>query len=266
MFISEVSPPPARERTRAARANAQDWAKATTLESLATISFVRTTLLGDPHAEDVMCAAVSARFFDVLSAPAALGRPLRPTDYESVAAAPNVSAPTSRRLQPRTIVLGNGLWRRRFSSSPNVVGQRLDVRQYGSIEVSASWQAIFESLSLTKPSAGLPDSRTSEPRSSRYLMVTGKLKAGVTRVQAESEINVIARQLAAAYPSSNADLRSIALVSHSLMSAFVFGVHTRHATAFGWASIAVVIAGVSAAITPVLRAARVDPVRSLRHE
>ena len=63
VYVSEVGPPPLRERTRVSPANALDWERlARTLDGLATLSVLRVAVLDGAHAEELACAAVSPAF------------------------------------------------------------------------------------------------------------------------------------------------------------------------------------------------------------
>jgi predicted permease len=70
-------------------------------------------LTGSDNPERVPAGTVTGELFDTLGVVALLGRTLGPGDSEPGA--------------HETVVLGHGLWQRRFGSDPSIVGRRIDV-------------------------------------------------------------------------------------------------------------------------------------------
>ncbi len=103
------------------------------------------------------------------------------------------------------VILGYGLWERRFGAEPNVVGRTLtlNAKNYTVIGILPSDFRFSEQADLYVPlgqwTAVMLNDRENHPG----LHVVGRLKPGVTMAAAQSEMNVIARQLADAYPKSN---------------------------------------------------------------
>jgi putative ABC transport system permease protein len=98
-----------------------------------------------------------------------------------------------------TVMVGHGLWRRRFGSDPAIVGKkiRLDAADY-------------EVVGVAPPGADFPD-RAEAFRSitdynaedQRRLSVVGRLKRGVSLVQARDALAAFGTEMAARYPASN---------------------------------------------------------------
>ena len=89
----------------------RDWrARSRTLDDLAVFGSVNwsVTFPGEGR-EAVPMAAVSASFFRVLGTPPLHGRGLVPSDEEGTT--------------PRAVVIGHGLWRRRFAADAGIIGR-----------------------------------------------------------------------------------------------------------------------------------------------
>ena len=84
-------------------------AQTRTLERMAAWFEQGVNLTGEGDPERLLAARVSAGFFDVLGAPAALGRTFTPDEYGGGGA--------------HVTVLSDALWRRRFGADPSVVGR-----------------------------------------------------------------------------------------------------------------------------------------------
>jgi predicted permease len=155
------------------------------------------------RSEVVLGESVAGNYFEVLGVPAALGR---------VFIAGEDDAPGA----PAVAVISHGLWKRRFASDPNIVGQTLRVRgrpfeivgvlrpNYKGLLVGFAaelWLPVTSNVSFAGGDDPLDD------RGSRWILVKGRLRPGVTPDQAQAGLDVLAQQLAAAYPESNADRR-----------------------------------------------------------
>lgn len=152
--------------------------------------------------ERVRGAVVSGNYFDVLGVKAFIGRTFLPEEDQT----PN-SHPVA--------VIGYGLWQRRFGSYPNVIGQTITLNEhdftiigvtpadFGSPFAGAAldvWTPVMMKDYVARPHFSLTD------RGSRWLMVMGRLKPGVTVSQAQSNVTALARQLEQEYPVTNEQL------------------------------------------------------------
>jgi predicted permease len=156
--------------------------------------------VGD-RSEVVMGEAVSGNYFELLGVPAARGRTFIPGEDDAPGAAP-------------VVVISDGLWRRRFAANPNIVGRtlRLKGRPFEVIGVaSPKFKGLYVGFAsqmwipvTTRAHFGGDDL---EDRGSRWLMVKGRLRQGVTPEQAQAGMNVLGRQLATTYPESNDNRR-----------------------------------------------------------
>jgi putative ABC transport system permease protein len=133
--------------------------------------------------------SVTARFFDVLGVAPVAGRTFLPSDAEQGAAP--------------VIVMGEGLWRRRFNGDPSLVGRQ--VRLNGSPFTVIG--IVRDTMQLQRPAEvwGVIGSLENTPRMFRFLQTIGRMKPGVTLDAAQADLAVIAGRLAQAYPETNKD-------------------------------------------------------------
>ncbi len=158
--------------------------------------------------ERVRGAIVSGNYFDVLGVKALVGRTFLPEEDRT----PNAHA---------VVVMGYGLWQRRFGADPGIVGQRITLnahdftvigitpKEFGSTFAGAVldvWTPVMMKDYVARPHFSLTD------RGSRWLMVMGRLRPGVTVDRAQANIAAIVGQLERAYPQTN-DQMGVAVFS-----------------------------------------------------
>ena len=148
----------------------------------------------------------TASTFDILRAPALLGRVLRADDERTGA--------------PGVVVIGHDLWRAQFGSDPNIVGRQLLVGG-----------APFSVAGVMPPAFRFPTSHQlwlplrvpddgGGARSGATLVVFGKLTAGVTPDSAQAELQTLSAALAAEKPDSFDRLRATVLPAWHLTFGF----------------------------------------------
>src|SRR5262245_7477860 len=157
----------------------------------------------DDRAEVVWGETVSGNYFDVLESPPALGRGFRPEEDRTPSTHP-------------VVVLGHGLWRRRFNADPAIVGRSvyLNGRPFTVLGVAAEqfngakfllrmefWVPPMMRSQVISSEIGGDEGRTDRANNPFGLM--GRLKPGVTIAQAEADLNLIARELEKSYPQAN---------------------------------------------------------------
>src|SRR5262249_18080817 len=105
---------------------------------------------------------------------------------------------------PRVAVLGYGLWAERFGASPAMIGQTIHLNDepYTIVGVMPPGFHFPDPddqlwIPLAMPSEQLAN------HGSHFLRVVGRLKPGVALARAQMDIDAIAKQLTAEYPSSN---------------------------------------------------------------
>ena len=188
---------PGNDTRRVAPANFLDWRSASSFDALAAYAWRSRSLAGD-EPERIVVASVSTNLFSVLGvAPMAGHGFLKPTDGGL-----------------RQVILREDLWRRRFGADPSIVGRtiRLDDEplvvsgivetRLGFPDDAQAWtEARYDIPELSAAVTG--DIRT--VRDARYLRVLGRLRQGVTRPQAQAEMDAVAQRLRGLYPDANAD-------------------------------------------------------------
>ncbi|MGA9980566.1 MAG: ABC transporter permease [Candidatus Sulfotelmatobacter sp.] len=109
----------------------------------------------------------------------------------------------------QVVILGYGLWQRRFAADPGIVGRqiRLSARSYTVVGVMPKEFPMLPSSLVTggaqfyRPVAEKHDDKD---RTSRHLRAVARLKPGVTLQQAQADLDVINRNLARRFPNDYA--------------------------------------------------------------
>ena len=190
MRLSESSPDFA--TMSCAYPNFVDWKEQNrSFAGMAAFRWEDYDVTGGGQPEHLSGKMVSADFFRVLGINPVLGR-----DFD----------PRADRLGASPVVLiGGGLWSRRFGSSPAVLGTQITLsgRSYtvaGVVPAAFQFQGKADVYTLLEQWDDiLARSREMHPG----MFVNGRLKPGVTPAQAQSEMTAIAARLAQAYPKSN---------------------------------------------------------------
>jgi putative ABC transport system permease protein len=169
-----------------------DW-RAMTRSFAAVSIYDETTLDITDAGEAVQLEAelVSAGFFELLGVAPAAGRTFSAEDDQ-----PGV--------QP-VVVISDALWRTRFASDPNVVGQTVRLSA-GPATVVGIMPAGFRGLSFdTEIWTTLPPLSPGAvtDRGSRWLAALGRLAPGITFEQAQQDLIAVTRELEATYPDIN---------------------------------------------------------------
>jgi predicted permease len=144
---------------------------------------------------------------------------------------------TEERSHQKVALLSESLWRRKFGANPAVIGRsvRLEKDAFTVVgivpqrQAFPEWADLWIPLSLLEPE--LADRRKYHP-----LEVIARLRPGVAPEQAEHEIRAIARQLAQAYPDTNATVGAYAIPLAQEATAGV-----RPALLLAWAAVGLVL-------------------------
>jgi putative ABC transport system permease protein len=178
-----------------AYAYSEDWRQQNDVfEGIAGIQPTRFTLMGADHPEQVQGARVSAKFFPLLGVEAAVGRTFLPDD--------------DRVGAQETVVLSDGLWRRRFGASPDVIGQTLTLARTEHVVVGVL-PPEFDFPDMVSGAEVWTPATAERPvflssRSGHRFLTLARLKPGVTHEQALANMEGIAAGLVEVYPESNA--------------------------------------------------------------
>lgn len=145
-----------------------------------------STVTGGGDPERVAGAMMTPGYFAALGITPVLGRPLAQDSTDAA-----------------EVVIGYGLWRRRFGGASSVLGKKiiLDDKPYTIVGVTP--EGLPTDLELwTRLTFGGEDLLH---RDWHYLSVVGRLKDGVTREDAQRDLELIAKRLRHAYPQTDGD-------------------------------------------------------------
>ncbi len=162
-------------------------------EQLGAIFSQSSVLTVGETPERVDTAAVSPAVFEILGMPAAIGR--------------SFAADEDQPDKNRVVILSAGLWERRFGRDPNILGKTLllDGASYTVVGVARSGFRVPESQSeLWIPYTPAPDDLLPRRRGNRFLNVIGRLGPGVSLQRAQSQMRIVADQIARESPDMNA--------------------------------------------------------------
>jgi putative ABC transport system permease protein len=179
-----------------AYSNYLDWqARQTVFENLAARMPAGGVLTGGAEPVRVIGRWVTASFFPTLGVRPQLGRFFNPEEDQPGA--------------ERVIVLSHGVWQQHFGADPRLIGRTIfyNSESWTVIGVMPAGFDFYGQQNLENdffiPLGRLADQRYLQDRHSHRVMVTARMKRGVTPEQAQAEMKAIARQLAAEHPASN---------------------------------------------------------------
>jgi putative ABC transport system permease protein len=162
--------------------------------ALAAFTWDGFNLGGSGPAEQVPGLYVSGAFFKVMGRPFVLGRPFDETGDRPDAAP--------------VVVLSEHFWRTHFNSDPNIVGKTilLNSRNFQVVGVTPGQADEESNVEVYAPNNQDPDFARNKKirRGALYFECVGRLKDGVTRQQAQAELEVIQQNQIAAYPATDA--------------------------------------------------------------
>jgi predicted permease len=141
--------------------------------------------------EAISYAAVSANYFSVFGVSPQFGRAF--------------VAGEDRQGHDHVLILSHGLWERRFSSDPSIVGRsiRLNREDYVVAGVMpADFRLLGFSPQLWTPLTLTPADGTPSARKNRYLHMFARLAPGITLEQAREQINILSQQAKQDFPST----------------------------------------------------------------
>jgi putative ABC transport system permease protein len=152
---------------------------------LGAFSFGDFNLTGESqNAERVQGAFVTANFFAVLGVAPALGRGLQAGDEQFG--------------QHHVVLLSHELWQRRYGGDPQLVGRgiKLGGETYTVVGVMPQGMAFLDNApkpELWTPLTFAPGDNMAT-RNNHFLLLIGRLKAGVSLAQAQADVNAIAER------------------------------------------------------------------------
>jgi putative ABC transport system permease protein len=190
-------------RSTVAPANLVDYQTARNFAGLAGVAASGMNLTGQGDPEHLTGEEVTWNYFDVLGARPALGRVLQAQDDHPGA--------------EDVIVLGDGLWRRRFNADPSIVDRSITLdgrparvigvmpREFRGITTFAAATNIVDYWVAARYPLELLQSH-----GDHEINVIGRLRDGARLDDARRELTAISMDLAKRFPQSNAHIRAIA--------------------------------------------------------
>ena len=177
-----------------------DWRDGTTaFEGLAaTMNTVMNVSDSDVLPERFRGAYISANAFRLLRVAPVLGRDFRDED--------------DRVGAPAVVLLGYGMWQRRYGGDPGVLGRSVRINEIAATVIGVMppgftfpfinelWQPLSVAPAVIKPRRDVP-----------ILEVFGRLVPDATTARAQSELQTIAERLAREFPGPGRSLRPVAI-------------------------------------------------------
>nr|ADC36034.1 hypothetical protein [uncultured bacterium 270] len=206
--IKLVASRDAKGRDRGASyADFEDWRAATrTFTSLSGFNSTTMNVSDEGRtAERFQGPYISANAFSSIGQAPPLGRDFAPDDDRPGAAA--------------VVILGNGIYKNRYGSDPSVIGRTINVNEVPAVVIGVMPEGFKFPTGgdLWMPLAQMPRLLDGK-RDSRNIDVFGRLADGVTAAQAQSEMETIARKLAADYPDTNKDISAHVMTFNERMN------------------------------------------------
>jgi putative ABC transport system permease protein len=158
-------------------------------EEMAAIEPYSHSLTGEGEPESFKSWAVTEGFFRTLGANALHGRTFVPEEHQ--------------RGNARAVVIGHGLWQRRFGGDPSLVGRQfiLNGQPHTVVGVMPPEFQYPEGREMWVPRYALAGD--AQMRGTTYLRAVGRLKSGVTPEQARADMTRVAEALGREYPQTN---------------------------------------------------------------
>jgi predicted permease len=174
--------------------NFLDWQKDNhTFASMGILRSDDFNLTDVGEAERLHGHMISAGFFGLLGVNPILGREFGP-DEDRVGG-------------NRVVMLGDGLWKRKFAGARDIVGKNLtiDGKPYTVVGVVTGSSPFMTVSDVFVPIGQWDDATFHDRRVAMGSFVVGRLKAGISIQQARADMDAVSRNLAAAYPEANAN-------------------------------------------------------------
>ena len=175
--------------------NFRDWQKDNhTFSGMAIYRSYNFNVLGLGDAEQVHARFITSDFFSVLGVNPVIGRTFVPGE-DDIGRAP-------------IVMISEGLWRRKFNSSSDVLGKsiNLDGTGYtivGVTPASFDFSGLFRDIDIYAPAGQWTNPLLSKRGAGLGMHGVGRMKPDVTIEQARADMDRISSNLAAAYPDTN---------------------------------------------------------------
>ena len=173
--------------------NFLDWQRQNkTFVSMAIYRGQDYNYTGTADSERLSGYMISADFFPTLGVTPILGRTFNASD-DRIGAAP-------------VVVIGGGFWKRKFGSAPDIIGTALNLNgsSYTIVGVVPSSFSFYgNDRDIYAPIGQWNDPSFLDRRIDVSSHAVGRLRPGVTLTEAQADMNVVAGNLATAYPEAD---------------------------------------------------------------
>ncbi len=178
------------------------------ISGMAAFGLWPVSITGQGKPIRVWTTIVSANYFDVLGVRPLLGRGFLPSEEAAANGAP-------------VAVISYRLWQGHFAGNPSIIGTTIHINTHPFTIVGVAppvFQGSFSGLrtELWIPVVMAPEltengSNLLEQRGTGFLVVDGRLRRGVSRVQAQQELNALFAQIAHEFPDTHKGKAQITL-------------------------------------------------------
>jgi putative ABC transport system permease protein len=181
-----------------------DWReRSRSFEAMSAVWDAVWILPGAPDSERIQGEIVSASYFPLLGVNPRMGRLFRPEEDHKQDAAPPV------------VVIGAGLWKRRFGADPGILGRSIQVatgfrpadgytRPYTVVGVMPDgFRGLSDEAEMWMPVMAAGLGPVLEERGTRGFPALARLRPGVNREMAQRDLDAISTQLQKEYPGTN---------------------------------------------------------------
>src|SRR5687768_4435545 len=188
---SNVTTSPAQPDAQIAPGNFLEWQRQnTSFSSLAAYRTVSYNLTGEGNPERLLAGRVSAGLFKLLGAQPILGR-----DFHAEEDQPG---------REKVVLIGEGLWQRRFGSDPTIIGKtlKLDGEDFA---IAGVMPAAFRLPDQRERELWTPIAFKDNEKTlyyARYIDAIARLKPEASFAHAHSEMTAIAARLAQEHPDA----------------------------------------------------------------
>ncbi|HKQ61939.1 MAG TPA: ABC transporter permease [Candidatus Polarisedimenticolaceae bacterium] len=178
----------------------------TVFTEFAAQAFTGFTYTGKGDPEQVLAQRVSDRFFAVLGVAPLLGRTFTPED--------------DRPGAPPVVLLSHGWWQERFAADPAIVGQAITLDGTPCTVIGvlpASFGFPFQQTQVWAAKPFEPEGIGADliRRGTGYLLVSGRLKPGITPAAVDEQLALISSRYSAEFPDkvdAKAGIRGVAFL------------------------------------------------------
>ncbi len=188
-LVAMMNITPEESDTAASQAKFNAWrAQTSVIQDLAAYRTGVVNLTGNDKPEQVPSEQVSESFFRLFGITPILGRSF--TKEEDLPKGGNV------------VILGNGLWKRRFGADPNMIGKTVNISGDAFVVVGVLGPNADKSLD---PVPDIIQPFQIDPQSTEqghYFRATGRLKPGISLAQADAQMKVAAAEFVRRYPGA----------------------------------------------------------------